>query len=231
MEVDDDGARRCTRARPRRSARRSLSGIANRYVSLKPGPNNADEIADGGSIGADETSAPVDLDTLFNTLDAKTRAGLRELHPRVRHAVRGARARRPAQSIKYFAPFLGSTSRLTQRAGARPAGARAVREGRRRHGLRDRRAPRRPHGPREQHQHGDAGDRRRERGAPARARAAPGHAAQGQHDLREPAQRRSTTSTSWSTSRSRTRRSWRRSSRRCARSCTTRARRSPTCAS
>ena len=92
----------------------SLSGIANRYVSLKPGPNNADEIADGGQIGADETSAPVDLDTLFNTLDAKTRAGLRNFIRGSGDAVRGARARRPAQSIKYFAPFLGSTSRLTQ---------------------------------------------------------------------------------------------------------------------
>ena len=55
----------------------SLSGITSRYISLKPGPNNADELEDGGQIGADETSSPVDLDTLFNTLDAKTRAGLR----------------------------------------------------------------------------------------------------------------------------------------------------------
>jgi phospholipid/cholesterol/gamma-HCH transport system substrate-binding protein len=91
----------------------SLSGITSRYISLKPGPNNAEELADGGEIGADETSAPVDLDTLFNTLDPKTRAGLRNL-------IRGSgnqydsRGVEAGQSIQYFAPFLGSTSRLTE---------------------------------------------------------------------------------------------------------------------
>lgn len=91
----------------------SLSGIANRYVSLAPGPNNAKEIADGGLIGADDTTASVDLDVLFNTLDAKTRQGLRNL-------IRGSatqydgRAPEAAQSVKYFAPFLSSTTRLTE---------------------------------------------------------------------------------------------------------------------
>src|ERR671911_662811 len=36
----------------------SLSGITSRYISLKPGPNNADELEDGGRIGAEETSSP-----------------------------------------------------------------------------------------------------------------------------------------------------------------------------
>jgi phospholipid/cholesterol/gamma-HCH transport system substrate-binding protein len=89
----------------------SLSGIANRYISLKPGPNSAARIEDGGSIGADQTSAPVDLDTLFNTLDPKTRAGLRNL-------VRGSgdqydnRSAEAGESIKYFAPFLASTTQF-----------------------------------------------------------------------------------------------------------------------
>jgi phospholipid/cholesterol/gamma-HCH transport system substrate-binding protein len=91
----------------------SLSGITSRYISLKPGPNNGRELADGDRIGADETSAPVDLDTLFNTLDAKTRAGLRDFirGSGTQYEARGAEA---GQSIQYFAPFLGSTSRLTQ---------------------------------------------------------------------------------------------------------------------
>src|SRR5881392_581756 len=37
----------------------SLSGIANRYVSLNLGPGSAPKIPDGGRIGADRTSAPV----------------------------------------------------------------------------------------------------------------------------------------------------------------------------
>ena len=90
----------------------SLSGIANRYVSLKPGPNSNKKISDGGEIGADETSAPVDLDTLFDSLDPKTRQGLRNFIRGTgdQYDTRGVEA---GQSIQYFAPFLGSTSRLT----------------------------------------------------------------------------------------------------------------------
>ena len=91
----------------------SLSGIANRYVSLQPGPNDASEIDDGGLIDADDTAAPVDLDVLFNTLDAETRKGLMNV-------VRGSgtqydgRAQEAGESIEYFAPFLSSTARLTE---------------------------------------------------------------------------------------------------------------------
>ena len=74
----------------------SLSGIANRYVSLNLGPDDGAEIADGGEISADATAAPVDLDQLFNTLDPATRRGLRRF---VRgqgtyYAGRGRNARR-----------------------------------------------------------------------------------------------------------------------------------------
>jgi phospholipid/cholesterol/gamma-HCH transport system substrate-binding protein len=91
----------------------SLSGIANRYVSVKPGPNSNRKIADGGHIGSDETSAPVDLDALFNSLDAKTREGLKNFIRGTgdQYDTRGVEA---GESIRYFAPFLGSTSRLTR---------------------------------------------------------------------------------------------------------------------
>lgn len=91
----------------------SLSGITSRYISLKPGPNNRDTIEDGGRIGADATTAPVDIDVLFNTLDEKTREGLRNFirGSGTQYDSRGAEA---GQTINYFAPFLGATSRLTQ---------------------------------------------------------------------------------------------------------------------
>ena len=91
----------------------SLSGIANRYISLKPGPNNGEEIEDGGRIGADDTTSPVDIDVLFNTLDEKTREGLRNFirGSGTQYDGRGVAA---GESIRFFAPFLGSTSRLTQ---------------------------------------------------------------------------------------------------------------------
>src|SRR5215208_2212350 len=90
----------------------SLSGIANRYISLQPGPNSEHAIADSGRIGTDNTSAPVDLDVLFDTLDEKTRAGLRNL-------IRGSgdwydgKAKQARESTRYVPPWLSSSSDLT----------------------------------------------------------------------------------------------------------------------
>ena len=91
----------------------SLSGIANRYVSLDPGPNDANEIEDGGRIGADDTAAPVDLDQLFNTLDEDTRTGLQQL-VQGSATYYGGRSEEASESLKYFSPALSATSRLTR---------------------------------------------------------------------------------------------------------------------
>jgi phospholipid/cholesterol/gamma-HCH transport system substrate-binding protein len=56
----------------------SLSGVANRYVSLTLGPNNAADIPDGNTITGDDTTAPVDLDQLFNVFRAKQRTALKK---------------------------------------------------------------------------------------------------------------------------------------------------------
>ncbi len=55
----------------------SLSGLANKYVVLEPGPADAPKISDGGLILADHTRSLVNLDQLFDTLNPATRAGLR----------------------------------------------------------------------------------------------------------------------------------------------------------
>jgi phospholipid/cholesterol/gamma-HCH transport system substrate-binding protein len=113
MAVEDDDLTPLHRGTTATIRATSLSGIANRYVSIQPGPNSTGEIPDGGEVGADETSAPVDIDVLFNTLDADTREGLRNF-------VRGSgdqydgRAEEAEESIRYFAPFLSSTTRLTR---------------------------------------------------------------------------------------------------------------------
>jgi phospholipid/cholesterol/gamma-HCH transport system substrate-binding protein len=57
----------------------SLSGIANRYVDLRLGGANESSIPDNGVIGTQGTTSAVDLDRLFNTLDAPTRKGLQDL--------------------------------------------------------------------------------------------------------------------------------------------------------
>ena len=91
----------------------SLSGIANRYVSLQPGPNDGSEIDSGGRIEADDTSAPVDLDQLFNSLDPGAREGLQQVIQGSAAQYQG-RAKDAARSLEYFAPALNSTSRLTR---------------------------------------------------------------------------------------------------------------------
>jgi phospholipid/cholesterol/gamma-HCH transport system substrate-binding protein len=112
MEVEDDIAplHEGTTATIRAT---SLSGIANRYVSLDPGPNDAGEVEDGGRIGADATTAPVDLDQLFNTLDPDTRKGLQQF-VQGSATYYGGRSKEASESLKYFAPALSATSRLTR---------------------------------------------------------------------------------------------------------------------
>jgi phospholipid/cholesterol/gamma-HCH transport system substrate-binding protein len=111
MKLDDFGPlHRGTTAAIRAT---SLSGIANRYVSLAPGPASRPEIPDGGRISGDQTTAPVDLDEVFNSLDPKTRAGLRQvIHGSA--AWYDGRAPDSKRSLKYLSPALSSTSRLTR---------------------------------------------------------------------------------------------------------------------
>lgn len=54
----------------------SLSGVANRYIELSLGPNNAPKLPDNATIPEDKTTTVVDIDQIFNTLDAPTREGL-----------------------------------------------------------------------------------------------------------------------------------------------------------
>ena len=57
----------------------SLSGIANRYVALQPGPKSGAEIADGGEIPSAGVAGGVDLDELLNTLNPSVQKDLRTL--------------------------------------------------------------------------------------------------------------------------------------------------------
>jgi len=110
LEIDDDHSplRRGTLAAIRRF---SQSGIANRYVDLTMPPNGRSEIADGGTIGSDDTTTQVDLDQLFNTLDPKTRAALQKFFKGSAQmfAGRGAQAR---EGFHYLNPALSTSSRL-----------------------------------------------------------------------------------------------------------------------
>ncbi|HEX6459591.1 MAG TPA: MlaD family protein [Thermoleophilaceae bacterium] len=91
----------------------SLSGIANRYVSLQPGPNSNDPINSGGTITADNTNSAVDLDQIFNTLDKRTRRGLQQLIRGSGRQLQG-KGKLANQSLRYLAPALSTSSLVTQ---------------------------------------------------------------------------------------------------------------------
>ena len=56
----------------------SLSGVANHYVSISPGPNSNPPLEDDGTLGLASTVTPIDIDQLFNTFPPTVRRGLGE---------------------------------------------------------------------------------------------------------------------------------------------------------
>jgi len=91
----------------------SLSGIANRYVSITPGPDSAPALADGSVIAGERTTTPVDLDQLFDALDEPTRAGLQQVIQGFA-TVYGGAGEQANESYKYLNPGLSSTTRLLE---------------------------------------------------------------------------------------------------------------------
>ena len=89
----------------------SLSGIANRYVALHMGPDSGEELPEGTTLAADETSSPVDLDQLFNAFDAKTRSALQNVF-KGQATVYAGREAQANRAYRYLAPGLQSTERL-----------------------------------------------------------------------------------------------------------------------
>lgn len=86
----------------------SLTGVANRYVALTPGPNNHPALAAGATLPANATREVVDLDQLFNTLNPKTRKGLSEVLQGSAEQYAGA-GRDLGKSVEYFAPSFAAT--------------------------------------------------------------------------------------------------------------------------
>jgi phospholipid/cholesterol/gamma-HCH transport system substrate-binding protein len=89
----------------------SQSGIANRYLAISPGPNSAPKIQGGSTLPVTSTTSIVDLDQIFNTLNAQTRAGLQNViqGSATQYSGKGPQANRAAE---FFNPALSSTSAL-----------------------------------------------------------------------------------------------------------------------
>ena len=89
----------------------SLSGIANRYVDLNLGPPSNPKIPNGGMISQTGTTSEVDLDELFNTLNAPTRRGLQELIQGTASQYAGA-GKKAQIAWQYLNPAVASTTLL-----------------------------------------------------------------------------------------------------------------------
>jgi phospholipid/cholesterol/gamma-HCH transport system substrate-binding protein len=89
----------------------SLSGIANRYVSITPGPDNAPTLADGTVITQVDTTTPVDLDQLFNALREPERKGLQDII-QGSATVYAGRSAEANETYKYLSPALSATDEL-----------------------------------------------------------------------------------------------------------------------
>ena len=89
----------------------SLSGVANRYISLTPGPNNATQIDDGGTITGEDTTTPVDLDQLFNVFRSKQRRSLQKFIDGNATAYAG-KERLANRAYKFLNPALSTSEQL-----------------------------------------------------------------------------------------------------------------------
>jgi phospholipid/cholesterol/gamma-HCH transport system substrate-binding protein len=89
----------------------SLSGIANRYIALTPGPESAAELDAGATLTTASTTPVVDLDQIFNTLDEKTRGDLQDV---VKGFARQYQGKGPeaGEAAEYFNPLLSTSRRL-----------------------------------------------------------------------------------------------------------------------
>jgi phospholipid/cholesterol/gamma-HCH transport system substrate-binding protein len=89
----------------------SLSGIANRYVDLRIGSATGSPIPNNGVIGTGNTQTEVDIDQLFNTLDASTRKGIQDVFQgsASEYVGRGPQIQR---ALAYLNPAVASSSML-----------------------------------------------------------------------------------------------------------------------
>ena len=89
----------------------SLSGIANRYVDLMLGPAGGASIKAGGVLPTTATTSEVDLDQIFNTLDAPTRKGLQNFIQGSAAQYAG-KAGEAQKAFQYLNPAIATSSML-----------------------------------------------------------------------------------------------------------------------
>jgi phospholipid/cholesterol/gamma-HCH transport system substrate-binding protein len=87
----------------------SLSGVANHYVSISPGPNSNPALDEGAELGLSSTTTPVDIDQFFNTFPPPVRKGLRQFIEGNAEIYAG-QGQAANDAYKYFGTALNRTS-------------------------------------------------------------------------------------------------------------------------
>ncbi|MGE4426820.1 MAG: MlaD family protein [Solirubrobacteraceae bacterium] len=98
---------------------------SNRYVELRPGPEDAAPLADGARLAATGTTSPVEFDDLFDVLDGD---GRRALGTAVDHADGTYRGRAPqmARGLRRTGPALEAATDVVTELGADPDALRTL---------------------------------------------------------------------------------------------------------
>jgi phospholipid/cholesterol/gamma-HCH transport system substrate-binding protein len=89
----------------------SLSGVANRYVALTPGPNNRPKLAEGATLSGASVHGIVDLDQLFGIFNKKTRTGLTNVIRGFSEQYAGA-SKQVNVGAEYFSPSLAAADHI-----------------------------------------------------------------------------------------------------------------------
>jgi phospholipid/cholesterol/gamma-HCH transport system substrate-binding protein len=83
----------------------SLSGVANHYISISPGPNSEPALDDGAELGLASTTTPIDIDQFFNTFPPRVRQGLSDFI-RGNAAIYSGQGENANDAYKYFGSAL-----------------------------------------------------------------------------------------------------------------------------
>jgi phospholipid/cholesterol/gamma-HCH transport system substrate-binding protein len=86
----------------------SLSGVANHYVSISPGPNSNAALGEGAELGLASTTTPIDIDQFFNTFPPAVRTGLSNFI-KGNSSIYSGQGETGNRAFKYFGPALNRT--------------------------------------------------------------------------------------------------------------------------
>ncbi len=113
LSITDDRLTPLRRGTVARIRTVGLTGVANRFVDLTPGPTTGARIPDGGVLGTAETRGIVDLDVLLDAFDPKSRQRLQRIIRNGEQVFKG-RAEAANESLAYLNPALFQSAQLAE---------------------------------------------------------------------------------------------------------------------